>query len=185
MSTTLAILLIAVIVIAALAGWAYLQKRRTAALRGRFGPEYEHAVGEYGDRVRAERALERRAERIGKYQFRSLNRDEQQHFAEQWRQAQSRFVDDPALAIGEADRLVDEVMKARGYPMADFDRRAEDLSVDHPHVIRNYRAAHEIAVAREEGRASTEDLRRAMVHYRELFDELLETQPANLPERGR
>ncbi|HEY1493311.1 MAG TPA: hypothetical protein VGF49_02155, partial [Candidatus Solibacter sp.] len=92
---------------------------------------------------------------------------------------------DPGLAIRDADRLVGEVMRQRGYPMTDFDRRAEDLSVDHPHVIRNYRAAHDIAVADQRGTANTEDLRRGMVHYRELFDELLEIQPADMPERRR
>ena len=102
-----------------------------------------------------------------------------------WESVQAGFVDDPSSAIREADSLVCEVMHLRGYPMADFDHRTEDLSVDHPHVVRNYRAAHEIAVMQTEGRASTEDLRRAMVHYRQLFDELLETQPAGMQERRR
>jgi hypothetical protein len=181
----MAIILIAVIVIAAIAAWAFLQKRRTTTLRSRFGPEYEHAVDEYGNRSRAEKALEQRAERTEKYHIRPLSPEEQQRFSEEWRRAQGRFVDDPALAIREADQLVEEVMRKRGYPMAEFDRRAEDLSVDHPHVIRNYRAAHDIAVAEQQGGANTEDLRRAMVHYRELFEELLEKQPADLPGRGR
>jgi hypothetical protein len=184
MSTTVAIILIAVILLAAVAAWAFLQ-RRTNTLRRRFGPEYDRAVGEYGNRLRAEQALEHRAERTEKYHIHSLAREEQQRFMEEWRIAQTRFVDDPALAIRDADRLVGEVMRQRGYPMADFDRRAEDLSVDHPHVIRNYRAAHDIAVADQRGTADTEDLRRGMVHYRELFDELLEIQPADMPERRR
>jgi len=183
MSTTLLIILIGVVVIAALAGWVYMQKRRTTTLRSRFGPEYEHTVHEVGDRARAEKSLERRAERTGKYQIRSLTKEEQQRCSEDWRSAQGRFVDDPPLAIREADHLVCEVMRMRGYPMADFDRRAEDLSVDYPRVVRNYRAAHEIAIADGDGRASTEDLRQAMVYYRELFDELLETQPAGMPGR--
>ena len=185
MSTTLLIIIAAVIVVAAAVAWAFIQKRRTATLRNRFGPEYEHAIHEYGDRSRAERALEHRAERTEKYHIRRLERDEQQHFAEEWRHTQARFVDDPPLAIREADHLVCEVMRAKGYPMADFDRRAEDLSVDHPHVIRNFRAAHELAMSEKEGRATTEDMRQAMVYYRELFDELLETQPAAIPERRR
>uniref|UniRef100_Q029E7 Putative secreted protein n=1 Tax=Solibacter usitatus (strain Ellin6076) TaxID=234267 RepID=Q029E7_SOLUE len=184
MSTTVAIILIAVVLLAAVAVWAFLQ-RRTATLRRRFGPEYDRTVGEYGNRMRAEQALERRAERTEKYHIRPLAREEQQRFNEEWRRAQARFVDDPALAIRDADHLVSEVMRERGYPMADFDRRAEDLSVDHPLVIRNYRAAHDIAIAEQQGRANTEDLRRGMVHYRELFDELLEIQPANMPERRR
>jgi ABC-type nickel/cobalt efflux system permease component RcnA len=179
------IIIVAVIVVAAVAVWAFLQKRRSQTLRHRFGPEYEHAVHEYGDRSRAEKALERRAERTEKYHIRPLDREEQQQFAEEWRHTQARFVDDPPLAIREADHLVCEVMRAKGYPMADFDRRAEDLSVDHPHVIRNFRAAHHLAESEKEGHATTEDLRQAMVYYRELFDELLETQPAGMPERRR
>ncbi len=185
MSTTLLIILIAVVVVAAIAAWAFVQNRRTAVLRGRFGPEYQRAVQEYGSRTKAERALERRAERTETYHVRPLTPDEKQHFGEEWRRAQARFVDDPALAIREADQLVSEVMRLRGYPMTDFDRRAEDLSVDHPQVVHNYRAAHSIALIEHQGKASTEDLRRAMVHYRELFDELLETQPAGMVERER
>ena len=185
MNTTLLIIVIAVVVVAAIAGVAFLQKRRTTTLRSRFGPEYERAVYDYGDRSKAEKALEHRAERTEKYQIRSLTPEEQQRFSDEWRKTQARFVDDPPLAIREADQLVSEVMRLRGYPMTDFDRRAEDLSVDQPHVIRNYRAAHAVAASEKEGGASTEDRRQAMVHYRELFDELLETHPAGLPERRR
>lgn len=180
MSTTLWIVLIGVVVIAAAAALVYLQKRRTATLRSRFGPEYDHALHEYGSRSGAEKALERRTERAEFYHIHSLSGAEQQGFSEEWRRTQAHFVDDPPLAIREADHLVCEVMRTRGYPMADFDRRAEDLSVDHPLVIRNYRAAHEIAMKEQQGSASTEDLRQAMVYYRDLFDELLETQPAGM-----
>jgi FtsZ-interacting cell division protein ZipA len=182
MTTAQIIILIAVIVVAAIAVWAFLQSRRSKSLRRRFGPEYERAVHDYGGRFRAERALEHRAHRIEKYRIRALNHEEQQRFAEEWRRTQARFVDDPALAIREADSLVAEAMNVRGYPMADFEHRAEDLSVDHPHVVRNYRTAHAIAVAQQQGRASTEDLRQGMVLYRELFDEILETQPAGMPQ---
>lgn len=176
MSTTLQIVLIGVVLIAAIAAFAFMQKRRTTALRSRFGPEYEQALHEYGGRAKAEKALERRTERAEMYRIRSLSEEEQQRFGEEWHSTQGRFVDDPPLAIREADHLVCEVMRMRGYPMADFDRRAEDLSVDHPQVVRNYRAAHQIATKDQEGRASTEDLRQAMVCYRDLFDELLEAQ---------
>lgn len=185
MNTTSLIILIGVVLIVAVAVWGFLLKQRSARLRSRFGPEYESAIHEYGDRTRAEKALEHRAQRAEGYHVRSLSKDEQQRFSDDWRRTQARFVDDPAVAIREADQLVCEVMRVRGYPMADFDRRAEDLSVDHPGVIRNYRAAHLIAVTEEEGRATTEDLRRAMVYYRELFDELLETHLAGMPERRR
>ncbi|HTP30599.1 MAG TPA: hypothetical protein VMJ75_00405 [Candidatus Acidoferrales bacterium] len=183
MNTALAIILIAVIVVAGIAAWVFIRKRRSTALRSRFGPEYDHAVQEYGDRSHAERALEQRAERTEKYRIRTLSRDEQHRFSEDWRRTQARFVDDPGLAIREADDLVCQVMRARGYPMAEFDRRAEDISVDHPRVVRNYRAAHRIAGDAGAGRTSTEEMRQAMVHYRELFEELLETQPATAPER--
>jgi hypothetical protein len=185
MSTTLLMILVAVVVLAAIGAWFLLRKRRSTTLRSRFGPEYERAVNEYGNRSSAETALEHRAERTEKYNVRSLSGDERQRFSEEWRLTQARFVDDPPLAIREADHLVSEVMRMRGYPMADFDRRAEDLSVDHPHVVRNYRSAHAIAITEQKGSATTEDLRKAMVHYRELFDELLEAQPAAMPERRR
>lgn len=185
MSTTLLIILIAVVVIAAIAAFAFMQKRRTTELRSRFGPEYERAVYDYGNRSHAEKALERRAERTEKYNIRALTPDEQQHFADEWRHTQAHFVDDPPLAIREADQLVCEVMRLRGYPMSDFDRRAEDLSVDHPGVVRSYRAAHDVATREKEGTASTEDLRQGLVHYRELFDDLLETHPAGMSERRK
>lgn len=185
MSTTTVIVLVAVIVIAAVVLWAFLQKRRTTTLRNRFGPEYDRTVRETGNTTRAEKELENRAERTEKYRIHSLPPEEQHQLGDQWRLTQARFVDDPALAVREADTLVIEVMRRRGYPMADFDRRAEDLSVDHPVVVRNYRAAHDIALADKEGKASTEDLRQAMVYYRELFDELLEAHPAGAPGRRR
>jgi hypothetical protein len=177
---SLAILIVVIVVVAAVVIWALLQRRR-ATLRGRFGPEYERAVNDYGSRFRAEKALEDRARRIEKYHIRSLNAQEQEHFSSEWRQTQARFVDDPALAIRGADLLVNEVMRVRGYPMSDFEHRAEDLSVDYPHVVRNYRKAHAIAIAERDRRATTEDLRQGMVSYRELFDELLETHPASMP----
>jgi hypothetical protein len=183
MSTTSLIILIGVILIAAMAIWGFLSKRRSTRLRSRFGPEYQSAIHEYGDRSRAERELERRAERTEKYHIRPLNKQEQQRFGLEWRHTQASFVDDPSLAIREADQLVCEAMRLKGYPMADFDRRAEDLSVDYPDVINTYRNAHRIALTDQDGRATTEDLRQAMVYYRELFDELLETHPAAMPER--
>ena len=181
MSTTLLVILIAIVVIVAIAAWAWVQARRTTALRHRFGPEYERAVNEYGGKTHAEKALERRTERTEKYHIRSLTEQEQHAFSEQWRTIQARFVDDPQAAIRDADTAVSEVMRARGYPMADFERRAEDISVDHPHVVNNYRAAHEIALTEQQGRATTEDLRRGLVLYRDLFDELLETSTASAP----
>ena len=183
MSTTLTVILLVAIALAAVAGFLYMQKRRTLQLRSRFGPEYERTVQEVGDRNRAERALEKRAARTEKYDIRPLPVDDRNSLSEEWRRTQALFVDDPGTAIKEADRLVCDVMRRTGYPMVDFEQRAEDLSVDHPHVVRNYRAAHQIAVANQAGKASTEDMRQAVVYYRDLFDELLDTQPAGRPVR--
>lgn len=179
---SIAILIIAIVIAAAVVTWAFLHRCRRTTLQNRFGPEYDRAVHSYGGRTRAEKELQQRARRIEKYHIRPLTPEEQQRFSENWRSAQSRFVDDPAHAICEADNLVIEAMRTRGYPMSDFERRAQDLSVDHPQVVRNYRGAHAIALAQNEGRASTEDLRQAMVLYRDLFDELLETHTAGTPQ---
>jgi hypothetical protein len=119
--------------------------------------------------------LAARQERVQQLHLRPLPADEQRRYAEAWRRTQARFVDDPAGAINEADTLIGRVMQARGYPVGDFEARAADLSVDHPQVVRNYRAAHQLAQASGRGQASTEDLRQALVHYRALFEELLET----------
>ena len=184
MIVLIAIVVIAIVVVAAI-GFVTSRKRRSQKLRERFGPEYDRVMRQEGDPRKAEGVLEFRQKRREKFNIRRLSAADRSNFAVRWNEVQARFVDDPPLAIREADSLVSEVMRLRGYPMGDFDRRAEDLSVDHPHVVRNYRAAHEIAVTHSQGRASTEDLRRAMVYYRQLFDELLETQPAGIEDRER
>ena len=176
-ATGIILLIVAVAVIAVLA-WYLARERRSKRLRSRFGPEYDHTLREIGSRPKAEEALARREKRVEKIHVHSLSRDEHDRFAQEWHDVQARFVDDPPGSIEEADRLVCDVMRARGYPMSDFERRAEDLSVDHPLVVRNYRAAHAIATRREKGQASTEDLRQALVYYRDLFDELLEAHVA-------
>ena len=180
MSITLASIL-TVIILAAGAAFVYLQKRRTDQLKARFGPEYDRTVREIGDRPRAEKALQKRQERIEGYKIQPLSADDRDFLAKEWQRTQAMFVDNPAAAVQEADRLICEAMRRSGYPMSDFELRAEDLSVEHPHVVKNYRAAHEIATA--EGETSTEDLRQAMVYYHELFDELLETQPTGSVSR--
>jgi hypothetical protein len=175
MSTLFVVILIVAILIAAGLAWYGWQRSRTKTLRARYGPEYDHALGEYGgNRQKAERVLAARKERVEKIPIRSLSELERDQFTEQWHRVQSQFVDDPPGSIREADKLVCGVMEARGYPMSDFEHRAEDLSVDHPRVVRNYRAAHDIAQRLEENQATTEDLRQAVVYYRDLFDELLE-----------
>ena len=169
------IIVIALIVVIGVAVWLYSQQRKTKELRGSFGPEYERAVHETGDRGKAEAELEGRKERVEQLKLRSLEPREREQFAESWKSAQAQFVDDPQGAITEADRLVAEVMQVRGYPVGEFEQRAADVSVEHPRVVEHYRAAHAIAQKNEQGSAETEDLRQAMVHYRALFEDLLES----------
>jgi hypothetical protein len=178
MSTATALILIAAVVIVAIVALILYRKERSRKLRSHFGPEYERAFRQYGGAAKAEEALAARQKRMEKVKVHALTDDERDRFSELWHGVQSRFVDDPTGSIREADRLVTDVMVARGYPMADFDRRADDISVDYPHVVNNYRKAHEIAQSEENGDASTEDLRHAVVCYRKLFEELLEGHAA-------
>jgi hypothetical protein len=153
--------------------WFVWERRRHAQLRKRFGPEYDRTVHETGSERRAEAELDARARRVARLQIRTLDEADALRFAEEWRVLQIRFVDEPSAAIAEADRLVGDVMTARGYPLGDFDQRAADISVDHPRVVANYRAARDIARRQGRGEASTEDLRQAVIHYRALFEDLL------------
>jgi hypothetical protein len=145
-------------------------------LRRRFGPEYDRAVQERGPQ-QAETVLLEREKRVREFPIRELAADERERFVTEWRIVQSRFVDDPRAAVAEADLLVDRLMQARGYPTSDFEQQAADISVSHPQVVGNYRAAHQIAVRHRQGQASTEDLRNAIIYYRSLFDDLLQTGP--------
>jgi len=182
---TVIVLIVAVIVIAgiALLGWLYSRQRRSQRLRQQFGPEYERVLRQTGDQRKAEGVLEFRTQRREKLHIRRLEPTQRSAFFDRWTEAQSRFVDDPNGALTDADLLINEVMAARGYPMSDFEQRASDVSVDHPVVVENYRAAHGIAVRRVNGESSTEDLRRAMVHYRALFEDLLEPQSDTRKEK--
>ena len=177
MNPKLIALAVAVILTVAVLAWLYVQRRRTsttAAMRQRFGPEYERAVGEQGSERRAEAQLAAREKRVEQLKIHDLAPAKRELFAGQWQVLQSRFVDDPKGAVTEADALVSTLMQARGYPVADFNQRAADISVDHPRVVANYRSAHEIAVRLGKGEANTEDLRTAMIHYRSLFEELVQ-----------
>jgi hypothetical protein len=183
-TTTIIMLAITVIVIAAVAWWAW-HRQRTDNLRRKFGPEYTHAVEQYGSEARAQAALAERSRRMEKFHARALTREDHDRFLERWTTVQGSFVDDPPDSIAQADVLVNELMRARGYPVGDFDKRAEDISVEHPQVVQNYRAAHAIAERQAKGQAATEDLRQALVHYRALFDELLEGHLATHEGRQR
>ena len=165
-----------VILVIAVLVWTYVQKRRstTTSLRQRFGPEYERAVHQQGSERKAEAKLADRQERVEKLNIRDLDPMERERFSKQWESVQSRFVDSPRGAVAEADDLVSSLMKTRGYPVSDFDQRAADVSVDHPRVVENYRSGHDIALRVGKNGASTEDLRAAMIHYRSLFEELVQ-----------
>lgn len=185
METWVWILLIAVVVVVtAIAVWLMMRQRRSQQLRQGFGPEYQRAVSEHGGRRRAEQELTARKQRVERFDIQPLAPGERDRFAESWRSVQAQFVDDPVAAIHRADDLIADVMRARGYPIGDFESRAADVSVDHPRVVTNYRAAHAIADRNDRGEASTEDLREALVHYRSLFDELLDaTSPSDVNRR--
>jgi FtsZ-interacting cell division protein ZipA len=174
MNTLTVILIIIAVLAIAFGAFMYFQKERSKRLQSKFGPEYDRAVDHYGDQRKAEDDLLHRQQRIGKLHIRDLDRAEAERFADAWKAEQTRFVDAPKQAVANADRLVGDLMKARGYPVGDFEQRAADISVDHPVVVENYRSAHDIALRDSRGQASTEDLRQAMVHYRTLFEDLLE-----------
>ena len=166
---------VAVVVAVALAVLLVSANRRTAALRGQFGAEYDRTVAARGHKRGAEAELEEREERRNQLPIRNLNQTARERYQRDWQTVQSQFVDDPAGAVDGADRLIQSVMRERGYPVEDFDQGADDLSVDHPDVVENYRQGHRLATAsygRED--ASTEGLRQAMWHYRALFEELVE-----------
>lgn len=167
------IIALAVIVIAGIAALLFFRKRRTEKLRTQFRGEYDRAVKEDGSRRHAEAGLKERAARVESLNIRPLATGDRTRFEESWRRVEARFVDGPGGAVTEADQLLGDVMSTRGYPVSDFEQRAADISVDHPMVIENYRTAHAIAVRQTQGKANTEDLRQAMIHYRTLFEELV------------
>jgi hypothetical protein len=177
------LIIVAIVVVAALVVWSTMARRRTGHLRDRFGPEYDRAVREQEGRRGAERDLMQREKRREGLEIRPLAPEARQRYADSWRNAQARFVDQPSEAVHEADFLVVSVMRDRGYPMEDFEQRSADISVDHPQLVDNYRAAHGISLANDHDQASTEDLRQAMVHYRALFEELLGDDQAVTRER--
>lgn len=173
---TLGWILIAVALIAvALIAWVLVNRARTRTLQRDFGSEYDRTVERAGARGVAESDLRERRERVDALDVRPLSRADHDRFASEWTKVQAAFVDAPSEAVSDADELIQHVMASRGYPVEDFDRRAADISVEHPQVVENYRSAHSIALkeSREDRDADTEALRKAMVYYRSLFDELL------------
>lgn len=185
LTTTQIVIIVAVLVVVVAAIVYFLQRRRSERLRQHFGPEYDRAVAEGGGRRHAEAVLEQRTERVKKFHIRPLTAEDKARFAEQWDRVQAHFVDAPAGAVAEADQLLGDIMATCGYPMGDFEQRAADISVEHPIVTQNYRSAHEIALRQAKGQASTEDLRRAMIHYRSLFEDLVNQRGEMVVEERR
>jgi hypothetical protein len=168
------VLVVLAVIVVGLVAWAITSKRRTESLHERFGPEYDRAVNEGGNRRTGEADLRDRVKRREDLDIRPLAPATADRYATEWRDVQARFVDSPEGALNQADTLITSVMRERGYPMDDFDQRSADISVDHPDVVQDYRAAHAISLANDHGAASTEDQRQGMVHYRSLFERMLE-----------
>ena len=172
-SQTLALVIAAAVLLVAVIGWMAWTSYQTRRLRQRFGPEYDATVKRLGSKAKAEAELRRREKRVASFEIVPLAPADAARFSQAWTRLQGSFVDDPKGVLIEADRLVRELLLKRGYPVADFDLRAADISVGHPVVVNNYRAAQRIVSLDQRGEASTEDLRKAVVHFRALFDELL------------
>jgi hypothetical protein len=185
-NTTALVVLALVVVVIAIGLFVLMRRRRSESLRKQFGPEYKRTVDQFRDQGKAEAELAAREKRVRKLDIRSLAPEERSRFTDAWKKTQARFVDEPSKAVSEADGLVKELMQARGYPVGHFEQRAADISVDYPNVMTNYRAGRDIALRNNSGKATTEDLRQAMVHYRSLFEELLETaEPTTRQEAAR
>jgi len=165
MNTIAPILLFVIAVVVAVVVAFIFRQQRSQRLRNRFVPEYSRAVQETGSRAQAEAKLQQLEKRVEPYKLTPLSSVARADFLAEWRGIQARFVDDPKSALSEADRLIQEIMSARGYPVADFEQRAADISVDHPLVVEHYRAGHEISLRHARGEASTEDMRQAMIHF--------------------
>ena len=176
---------IGVVVLLAVLAWQALDRRRTSRLRGRFGPEYDRAVGTSESRREAESDLAAREERRERLEIRPLSAAACARYVESWQVVQAQFVDNPSTAVASADSLIESVMAERGYPVENFEQRAADVSVDHPQVVENYRKGHRLAKASADGNGSTESLRQAMRHYRALFDELVEPDADQPLQRDR
>lgn len=185
--TTWVLLAVLAVVAAAVIGvavWRNQRRKQREQLARRFGPEYDRLLKEHGSATLAERELEARAKRVRSLSIKDLSDSERRTFSQAWHQTQERFVDTPLIAVRSAHDLVQEVMRARGYPVEDFEQRVADLSVEHAGVVQHYRAAHALHESNQRGEANTEELRMAMVHYRALFADLL-GQPDREPGSRR
>jgi len=177
-SNTTQLVLVAVIflILGGLVGMALVRMQRTKNLKERFGPEYERALNEMGDKRQAENELQARLDHVNALNIRPLTAEEVNRYSLEWQGTQTEFVDEPLTALQKADRLIREVMKAKGYPVEDFEQRAADISVDYPELVTDYRGLHLIAVKEADEKVGTEEMRQAMVHGRALFENLIKQQ---------
>lgn len=173
---------VVLLVIVALIGMAMSRARRTKQLRERFGPEYDKTVDELGNKRQAEKELEDRIAHVRALNIRALSADEVNHYALEWQAVQREFVDAPLAALQKGDRLIREVMKAKGYPVEDFEQRVADISVHYPELVADYRGMHSIAIKDTNSKPDTEEIRQAMVHGRALFENLIKQQPVDEEE---
>lgn len=185
MNTSTLIVVVAVAIAAIVVIGFLVRKQRSERLKSRFGPEYSRAVEETGSQTKAEAKLEKLQRRVERFKINPLSPADRAEFTTTWQKIQARFVDDPRGALTEADQLIQRIMTTRGYPVSDFEQRAADISVDYPLVVEQYRAGHEISLRHAQGRASTEDMRQAMIHYRALFAELAESPEITRPSASR
>jgi hypothetical protein len=173
----IAVLIVAVIVVAiGIVFYLVQRNRKTVQLRKHFGSEYDRAILEHGSQRKAEAGLAARETRVEKLKIRELGASQRERFVNDWHVVESRFLDHPRGAVTEADELVSSLLQARGYPVADFEQSAADVSVNYPRMMDYYRSAHAVAVRPGKTEASTEELRAAMIDYRTLFDELVQVQ---------
>lgn len=178
MDKTTIIIIAVVLAVLVVAGFFLMRRRRTEELQSRFGPEYDRALKETGDKSKAETELQRREKRVEKLSIRPVDPAQRERFSAEWQRVQAEFVDNPENSVRDADILLQEVMRTRGYPVENFDQVAADVSVDHPTVVQHFRTAHDIARRHSKGEGNTEDLRNAMINYRALFEELVADSPA-------
>ena len=164
------------LVVVGLIGMAMARQRRSKRLQEQFGPEYERTLKKMGDKREAESDLEERLAHVNTLNIRPLTAEEVNRYALQWQDVQREFVDEPLLSLQKGDRLIREVMKARGYPVEDFEQRVADISVHYPELVADYRGMHRIAIKQAPDAASTEEIRKAMIHGRALFENLISNE---------
>jgi len=187
MNTTYLIIavVLVLVIMGAILGPIFARRKRSERLHDHFGPEYDHTVQALGDEKKAQTELDERQKHVKALDIRPLSVGERERYLADWTAVQSKFVDEPGQAIVDADRLIMEVMQLRAYPVSDFEQRAADISVSYPALVSNYRAARRIALKNEQHEANTEELRQAVIYYRSLFEELLETGAVVIEEKSR